>query len=173
MELWTFDEHRIGLHAVLGAVWAPKGQQPIAVVQDRYEWLYLYAFFRPQTGQTGWYILPELSTRAFKLVLRDFAKTLQVGPAKTVLLQLDNAPWHTSQALRFPKDLLPIFQPPYSPELQPAERLWQLTDEPIRNRSFDSISQLQDVLSNRCVELQAQPQRIKALTLFDWWPRIG
>lgn len=140
------------------------------MVQDKYQWLYLYAFVRPQTGQTWWYILPELSTLALNLVLRDFAKTLQ---GKTILLQLDNAPWHTTPKLRTPKNLHLIYQPPYSPELQPAERLWQLTDEPLKNQAFDTLDQLQHVLQARCVELQSQQQQIKALTLFHWWPLIG
>jgi transposase len=139
-------------------------------VQDKYEWLYLYAFVRPQTGQTWWYILPELSTVALNLVLRDFAKTLQ---GKTIVLQLDNAPWHTAAKLRIPTHMHLIYQPPYSPELQPAERLWPLTDEPLKNQSFDTLDQLQKILEARCVELQAQQQLIKALTLFHWWPLIG
>jgi transposase len=173
--LWTFDEHRIGLHAILGPTWAPKGQQPIALVQDKYEWLYLYAFVRPQTGQTWWYILPELSTTALSLVLEDFANTVVADQNKLILLQMDNAPWHTSKRLKTPDGIRTITQTPYSPELQPAERLWQLTDLPLKNHSFDSLDQLQALLDARCVELQSpqNQQLIKDLTLFHWWPLIS
>lgn len=157
----------------MGAVWAPQGQQPIAPVQSKYEWLYLYGFVRPQTGQTWWYLLPEVSTSALGLVLQDFAQTVGASPKQAILLQMDQAPWHTSQHLPIPEGLHLITQPQYSPELQPAERLWQLTDQPLKNRSFDTLDQLQQVLEARCVELQAQTEQIKALTLFHWWPKIG
>lgn len=102
-------------------------------------------------------------------MLKDFSKSLK---DKTVLLQIDNAPWHTSPKLHTPKNIHLVQQPPYSPELQPAERLWQLTDEPLKNQAFDTLDQLQQVLQARCVELQYQQQQIKALTLFHWWPLI-
>lgn len=144
-------------------------------MQDKYEWLYLYAFVRPQTGQTWWYILPELSTTALSLVLGDFARTVLANQNHQVLLQMDNAPWHVSKHLRVPDGIRTITQPPYSPELQPAERLWQLTDQPLKNHSFDTLDQLQAVLEARCVELQSPHylQKIKDLTLFHWWPLIG
>ena len=50
--LWAEDEHRLGLLPVLRRVWAPKGQRPIAHVQRRYQWLYVYGFVRPSTGQS-------------------------------------------------------------------------------------------------------------------------
>lgn len=145
----------------------------MAVEQDKYQWLYLYALVRPQTGQSWWYILP-LSTIAFSLVIEDFTKTLIADQNKLILLQMDNVPWQVSKHLRVPDGIRTITQPPYSPELQPAERLWQLTDLPLKNRSFDTLDQLQAVLE-RCVELQSpqNQQHIKDLTLFHWWPLIS
>lgn len=173
VELWTCDEHRIGLIPGLKRIWAPKGQRPMVKVQTRYEWLYLYAFVRPQTGETLWFILPHLSTLAFQIVLEHFAKTRQASDANHLLLVLDQAPWHTSKNLITPHHLERIFQPPYSPELQPAEHLWQLTDHPLVNRSFDSLDHLEATLSKHCVLLMSQPQRVKAHTLFHWWPLIS
>jgi transposase len=172
VELWTCDEHRIGLIPCLRRVWAPKGQRPIVKVQTRYEWLYLYAFVRPQTGETVWYILPELSTIAFQIVLDNFAKARAASDTKHLLLVLDQAPWHTSKALTLPHGLERILQPSYSPELQPAEHLWQLSDEPLVNRSFTSLDDLQTALSQQCVELINDLTRVKAHTLFHWWPII-
>lgn len=172
VELWTCDEHRIGLIPRLRRIWAPKGQRPIVKVQTQYEWLYLYAFVRPQTGDTIWYILPEVSTVAFQAVLDNFAKARAASDTLHVLLVLDQAPWHMSKDLRLPPGLETLPLPPYSPELQPAEHLWELSDEPLVNRSFDNLDQLQDILSKQCVSLIQQPERIKPLTLFHWWPII-
>lgn len=172
VELWTCDEHRIGLIPRLKRIWAPKGKRPIVKVQTKYEWLYLFAFVRPQTGETIWYILPECHTVAFQIVLDHFAKARAASEDKHILLVLDQAPWHMSKALNLPTGLETIPLPPYSPELQPAEQLWQLSDETLVNRSFQTLDQLQDSLSEQCVRLIHQPERIKNLTLFHWWPLI-
>ena len=153
-------------------MWAPKGQRPHIKVQPRYEWLYLYAFVRPQTGRSVWYILPELTTKAFELVLHDFART-QASPDKLILLVMDRAPWHTSAALNVPQGVQVIFQPAYSPELQPAEHLWALSDEAIANRCFVTLDNLEKTLEAQCVSIMADPERVKAHTLFHWWPRIN
>lgn len=50
IEVWFFDEHRVGLKPIIRKVWSPIGERPIAVVQPRYEWLYVYGFVEPKTG---------------------------------------------------------------------------------------------------------------------------
>jgi len=46
VELWSEDEHRLGLKPTIRKVWSPIGQRPIVKVHQRYEWTYLYAFAR-------------------------------------------------------------------------------------------------------------------------------
>lgn len=112
-----------------------------------------------------------MNTRAFQIVLRDFAKSVGAGD-KHILLVMDNAPWHRSGKLELPQGVQAVFQPPYSPELQPAERLWSLSDELITNRCPHSLDDLQRRLSTQCKRLTQQPERIKKHTLFHWWPRL-
>jgi hypothetical protein len=52
VDLWAMDEHRIGLKPILRRVWALKGSTVTARVAARYEWMYIYAFVHPQSGQT-------------------------------------------------------------------------------------------------------------------------
>ncbi len=61
------------------------------------------------------------------------------------------------------------FLPPYSPELQPAEHLWQLSDEPLVNRKFESLDALEETLASRSNTLAAMPEVIRQHTLFHWW----
>ena len=68
-----------------------------------------------------------------------FAKQFNLGANKHILLAVDGAGWHTSKDLKLPPGLHLTFLPPYSPELQPAERLWSLVDEPIVNQSFETL----------------------------------
>ena len=65
-----------------------------------------------------------------------------------------------------------MFLPPYSPEVQPAERLWLLCNEVLANRRFETLDELQEVQAQRCVALQDNPAQTRAHTLFHWWPRV-
>ena len=96
-----------------------------------------------------------------------------MGKNKRILLAVDQAGWHTSDDLQIPQGLDLIFLPSHSPELQPAERLWTLVDEPIANRSFDTLAQLEEVLFARCQVLLQQQDLIRGLTGFHWWVQLG
>ncbi len=63
IEVWFFDEHRVGLKPILKKVWSPIGQRPTAVVQHRSEWLYVYGFVEPKTGKTLFYLIPRVNTQ--------------------------------------------------------------------------------------------------------------
>jgi hypothetical protein len=168
--VWCEDEHRLGLKPILGKVWAPKGQRPLAKVQHRYEWLYLYAFACPNTGESQYWILPEVSTQAFEVVLHSFANSIGASDEHPVLLVLDQAGWHTSKYLKLPVGLQLVFLPPYSPELQPAEHLWALTDAPLKNKHFDTLDHLHHTLAARCTKLEQHSALVRSHTLFHWWP---
>ncbi|QBD77345.1 IS630 family transposase [Ktedonosporobacter rubrisoli] len=142
IDLWSQDEHRIGLKPILRRVWARKGSRVQAVVRPRYQWMYLYGFVQPQSGATSWALLPTVNTPAFSLALASFAQEQGVGPHKHILLVLDQAGWHKSAGLQIPEGVHLLFLPPHSPELQPAERLWPLTNEPLANRIFRSLDEL-------------------------------
>ncbi len=168
--IWAEDEHRLGLLPVVRRVWARRGTRPTAPVQRRYQWLYVYGFVRPTTGQTWWCLLPTVTRAAMQLALAEFARDEGIDPTHRAVLVLDGAGWHTSDDLVLPDgiDLVPL--PPASPELQPAERLWPLVNEPVANRTFADLDALEDVLVTRCQTLRANPDAISALTSYRWWP---
>jgi hypothetical protein len=165
------DEHRLGLKPIIRRVWVGYGEQPIAKVNWRYQWLWLYGFVHPSTGETYFWILPKVNIELFNLVLADFAREFGVGKDKHIILAIDQAGWHTSPQVRVPEGLYLEFMPSHSPELQPAERLWPLVNEPIANRSFQNLAQLEEVLFQRCQVLLKQSSLIKGITCFDWWPK--
>lgn len=119
VELWCEDEHRLGLKPVLHKAWSPIGERPVVAVRHRYEWLYLYAFARPNSGETHWLILPKANTEIFSLALESFAKEVGAGSKKRVLLVLDGAGWHTSAKLRVPEGIHLEFLPPTRPSCSP------------------------------------------------------
>lgn len=100
-----------------------------------------------------------------------FAHEAGAGAQRTVVLLLDGAGWHTEPGLHVPDGLRLIYLPPYAPELQPAEHLWRLVDEPIVNRHVDDIADIQERIEQRCCDLEADPDTLRANTLFRWWPQ--
>jgi transposase len=168
IEVWFFDEHRLGLKPILRKVWSKRGERPIAIVEHRYEWLYVYGFVEPKTGRTQWYLIPSVNIDWMNVVLKIFAAEEGVGEEKKILLVQDRAGWHRSEKVKVPEGIIREFLPPYSPELQPAERLWLMVDEPLVNEHVGSIKELEDILSKRCCVLQEMREEIKAITNYHW-----
>ena len=172
IELWCQDEARLGLKPIVRKVWALRGKRPIAPNHTRYEWLYVYGFVRPATGQTYWLILPTVNTAAMNLALAEFARDVGAGPTKHILLVVDNAGWHTSKQLVLPPGIELVYLPAATPELQPAERLWPFIREAVANRTFASLDSLQDHLVERCLQLRAQPHVLQGATNYRWLPTL-
>lgn len=171
VEVWAFDEHRVGLKPISRRQWAPVGQRPIAPGQHRFEWLYVYGFVHPSTGEVVWFLCNGVATVLLSAVLAAFAAAVGAGKDKLVILVLDNAGWHASDKLVVPDGVMLEFLPPYSPELQPAERLWPLTNEAVANQSFATLKELDEALGERCRTLAAMPETIKSHTSYGWWPK--
>jgi hypothetical protein len=73
---------------------------PIAQVNWRFKWLWLYAFVHPRSGQTYWWILPYVNIRLFNKVLADFAQHFGIGDKKQVVLVVDQAGWQKARTSR-------------------------------------------------------------------------
>ncbi len=165
------DEHRVGLKPVIRRVWTAPGEAPIAPVDPGYEWLYVAGFVHPQSGRSSFWLLSRVEGAVFALLLQAFAEEQGVGPKKRILLVLDQAGWHGSQEIEPIEGLTLLPLPAYSPELQPVERVWPLVDEPLANRPFATLADVEAVLEDRCVRLTEMPEVLHAHTLFHWWPQ--
>jgi hypothetical protein len=144
------------LKPILRKVWAPRGCRPTASGHHRYQWLYLYGFVRPATGEVVWFIADGVNTALFSALLASFAAEAGAGPDKRVILVLDGAGWHVAKDLVVPEGVELMFLP--------------LTNEPIVNQYFETLEELDEVLAERCRILADDPDQIKAHTLFEWWP---
>jgi transposase len=116
--------------------------------------MYLYAFVHPTSGAVQWFSGSTVGTDLFAEILAGFARAVGAGSQKLV-----------------PEGIRLVFLPSYSPELQPAEHLWPLTNEAIANKHFGTLDELEETLAARCRVLAAQPGTLKAHTLFHWWPK--
>jgi len=164
----------LGLKPVMRRVWAPVGKRPVARFKRGYKWTYLYGFVRPQSGEVYWLIVPTVNVELFSMALREFANEVGAGKDKHVLLVVDQAGWHTGKEVEIPEGIHLEFLPSGSPELQPAERLWPLTNEGVANNGlFEEIEQIEQALMERCMQLLEQTETIKGLTNYHWWPQTA
>ena len=147
------------------------GIRPVARLKRGYEWTYLYGFVHPNSGEVFWLILPTVNMELFSVALREFAKKVGAGEEKHVLLVVDRAGWPRGGEVEVPEGIHLEFLPSGSPELQPAERPWPLTNEALANRLFEEIEQMEQALVARCVELLDQAETIRGLTNYHWWPQ--
>ncbi len=148
---------------------APRGERPIALGHHRFQWLHVAAFVQPSSGETVWYLCTRINKPGFELLLAAFARESGAGRQRHIVLVLDNAGWHGPKGLAVPEGISLVFLPPYSPELQPAERLWPLLDETVANKHFPTLADLDATLAERCTRLDADT--IRPHTKFHWWPK--
>ncbi len=104
------------------------------------------------------------------MALSHFAQEVEAGRDRRILLVLDQAGWHTGKEVQIPEGIHLEFLPSHSPELQPTERLWPLSNEAVANRLFESLDELEEALIERCVALCEQAETIRSHTSYHWWP---
>ena len=129
----------------------------------------MIAFVQPTSGEAVWFLSTGLSKPFFEALLAAFARETGAGRERHIVLVLDNAGWHGPKDLAVPEGISLVFLPPYTPELQPAERLWPLVDEAVVNKHFAALDALDAAVAARCRHLDAAT--IKPHTDFHWWPR--
>ncbi|WP_176637782.1 IS630 family transposase [Desulfolutivibrio sulfoxidireducens] len=153
-EVFFFDEGRFGFKPVTGRRWARKGVRPMAVVRPGYQNFSVYSAISPFTGEDVSLFLPWVNTLTMHLFLAHLS--LSLGE-RCCFLVMDQAGWHVSDDLIIPANIELVFRPPYSPELNPVERLWQwLKRHSLRNRCHESLEAIMDAVQD-C--LQVQPRR--------------
>src|SRR3954453_12086863 len=121
------------------------------------------------SGETFWYVSNGVSKPFFAALLALFAREAGAGRDRIIVLGLDSAGWHTEPNLVVPDGIRLADLPPYSPELQPAEHLWPVLDEPLANQYFATLADLEHVVTERCRVLNHD--QLKPGTNFHWWPK--
>jgi hypothetical protein len=130
------------------------------VVARRYQWFYVCSFVEPESGANLSLLVDGMDSAVMRWVLRGFR----------AWVVLDRAGWHVSQRVEVPEGVDLEYRPPYSPELQPAERMWPLVKEAVAHRYFETLEEVMEVVAGRCQVLPADPATVRKHTLFHWWP---
>jgi transposase len=121
-KIMFFDEGRFGLMSSLKRLWSEKGKSCEVKVKQGYKNFYVYTSVDIRNGESFSLLLPEVNTKMMNLYLEELSKEYK---DKKILLIMDQAGWHKSKKLKVPENIEIEYQPPYSPELNPVERLWK------------------------------------------------
>ena len=114
--------NRVGQKGRVCRRWYERGVRPPGLADQRFASVYLFAACRPGTDQAFALALPEATTASMSLFLARFAQEL--APGVHAVLLLDRAGWHVARGLSVPANVTLLPLPPYSPELNPVERVW-------------------------------------------------
>ncbi len=160
---WCGDETRLELQTIEGKVLTLKGVKPQGEKQWKLDYYYLYGLVEPQTGETFYDEFSHLDTPYFETFLELFSKAY---PEEIQILQIDNAPSHTTEYLNLPENLILLFQPPYTPEVNPIERLWEHLKSFLTWLNFEHLDKLRDEVSQILESFSRET--IQSLTSWDF-----
>jgi transposase len=140
VEFWAYDESRLGLHTIRRRRITARGTKPVGQLQQRFSNCYLYGAIAPASGDGYFLGMAKFNADHFQRFLDEFARA---RPDTLNVLLLDNSRCHTAQDLRIPENVVLLFQEPYAPELNPAERVWEHLKTALAWRCFASLEELQ------------------------------
>lgn len=160
------DEARFGRISDTRHCWCPKPFRPVCQAMVTQEYTYAYAAACVTTGEMDSLILPHVNGDCMQIFLNEVAAR---HPRNRIVMVLDGAGWHQSQALRLPPNLRLLKLPPYSPELNPVEHLWDdLREKSFHNRVFQTIGALEDHLCEALRQLEFDHARVKSIIAWPW-----
>lgn len=160
------DEGRFGRLSDPRRCWAPPGVRPQVGAQIVREYLYAFAALSPHDGVLDSLILPEANTAMMNLFLDEVARR---HADEFILMLMDQAGWHTAKALRVPNNVRLDWLPPYSPQCNPVEHLWdELREKRFANQVFQNLDAVEETLVTGLATLEADAPRVQRLCGFDW-----
>lgn len=160
------DEGRFGRISDPRRCWAPRGMRPDVPCQTVREYTYAYVAASPHDGVMDSLILPLVSEQAMSIFLREVSDR---HPDEFILMVMDGAGWHKAKALSVPKNMALIFLPPYSPQLNPVEHVWEsIRENGFRNEVFNSIEAVENQLMESLVALEKDSASVASMTGFPW-----
>jgi len=166
MRLLFQDEARFGRINDARRGWAPLPLRPAVSSQLVREYIYAYAAVSPTDGLMSSLVLPWVDTQLMNLFL---AHTAACFPDEYCVLFLDGAGWHIARELLVPANMQLLALPPYSPELNPAEHVWEyIRENDMRNRVCDDLDEVINIVTASLHRLHQEPETLRSMIAFPW-----
>jgi len=146
-----------------GKALTARGVKPICPFQQVFQSTYLFGAFSPINGASFLLELPFCNTDSFQLFLNKFSKQ---KPNELKVIVLDNGAFHKAKRLEIPKNIILIFLPPDSPELNPAEKIWAKFKRAFTNKLHKTLDQVSNFIMEQVQNLKVKD--IKSICAFDY-----
>lgn len=169
VRIWVQDEMRFGLQSVVRRAWGLRGIRIVKPVQQRYEWGYVYGALEVNGEGAQFSYLPTVSKEATRLHLKQIS---QSDPDSVHILIWDGAGFHHHDGdEELPANIRLLRLPPYSPELNPIEKLWDIVKDGICNRLYDDLETLEDKITEQIRPYWEDAKRVRSLIGNGWMLR--
>ena len=166
--MWFQDEARVGQKGTLTRCWAKKGTRPRVKRDQRRANAYIFGAVCPSRDVGAALVLPYVNTEAMSLHLKEISKAVQ--PKSHAVVIVDGAGWHKSKDLEVPKNITLMPIPPYSPELNGQENIWQyLRQNYLAGRIFKTADDIIDVCCKAWESLTSEVNRIRSIASRSWF----
>lgn len=160
------DEGRFGRINNPYSAWCHKGVRPEIGCQIVREYTYAYAAISPLDGTMDSLILPDMYASTLSVFLEEVSRRHK---NEFIVMVLDGAPCHRSGELDVPDNIRLVPQPPYSPEVNPTEHVWdEMREKDFSNHTFDSMDDVEKQMIESLCRLEDDPDCIKSMSRFPW-----
>lgn len=165
VDIWFQDEARVGQQGSLTRVWHPRGQRPRLIRQQQFNSAYIFGAVCPSTGNYSGLVVPYVNKETMTLHMQAISD--QVPEGKHAVVVMDGALWHQACLNLYNVTLLKL--PPYSPELNPIEQVWQMMKQRwLSNRCYENYEAIVDACCQAWNAMCEQAEQLKSVTHRDW-----
>lgn len=164
VNLYFQDESRFGLITKQKRVITAKGIKPIGKYKHSYLYKWLWGSFSPITGESFCMTTDSVCKDLFVQYLEDFSKH---KPTELKIIIIDNAAFHSTKDIVLPNNIVLFPIPPYCPELNPAEKMWQWMKDKIAMKVYDTLEILEDKI-DELIKI-SENEIIKSITGYDFY----
>ena len=167
VDVWFQDEARFGQQNTTTRLWAETGSRPRAVKQQQFEYAHVFGAVCPATGATEALICPIMNMDAMREHLALISK--RTGRSRHAVLIVDGASWHQPYLAKEFDNITMLKLPPYSPELNPMEQVWQwLRQHELANKCFKNYEDIVTQCSQAWNTFIEDTARVKKLCWRNW-----
>ena len=160
------DEARFGRISRCRYCWSKFPMRPTVKAMLTHQYVYAYGAASIPQGNFDSLVLPHVNSDCMAIFLAEVAKRY---PNDNIVMVLDGAGWHKSKSMTIPDNIRLLSLPPYSPELNPVEHLWdELREKFFHNKAFNSLDALEDQLQVGLRALENDMPRVKSIVAWDW-----
>ena len=145
VNLYFQDESRFGLMTHIGKYLTARGVKPIVNYKHAFKSTYLYGSYSPVNGDSFVWEINGTDTKIFEAYLKAFSKHRET---EYKIVVIDNAGFHSTKNIDIPDNIYLLNIPPYCPELNPCEKIWQHLKSRFKNQTFYSMKNLKEWLAD-------------------------